>query len=122
MNKQAIITAFPTFLRPCRWQALRDYRRLPIAFLLALVVFVSCSDEEEPIWEQLTEQTVIFFMPWSTNMTPYFEQNIADFETAIAGGLLKNERVIVCISSTTSKQRLQRHPRLFRYHHLSPKP
>jgi len=48
MNKKSIITA-----------------------LLALVVFVSCSDEEEPIREQQTEQTVIFFMPWSTNMTPY---------------------------------------------------
>ena len=36
-------------------------------------------------------------------MTPYFEQNIADFETAIKGGLLKNERVIVCISSTTGR-------------------
>ena len=42
-------------------------------------------------------------MPWSTNMTPYFEQNIADFKTAIKGGLLKNERVIVCISSTKSR-------------------
>ena len=72
-----------------------------ITALLALVVFVSCSDEEKPIQEQQTEQTVIFFMPWSTNMMPYFEQNIADFETAIAGGLLKNERVIICISSTT---------------------
>ena len=80
MNKQTIITA-----------------------QLALVAFVSCSDEEEPIREQQTEQTVIFFMPWSTNMTPYFEQNIADFETAITGGLLKNERIIVCISSTTSR-------------------
>ena len=42
-------------------------------------------------------------MSWSTNMTPYFEQNIADFETAIKGELLKNERVIVCISSTKSR-------------------
>ena len=41
-------------------------------------------------------------MSWSTNMTPYFEQNITDFETAIKGELLKNERVIVCISSTKS--------------------
>ena len=36
--KQSIITLFPTFLRPCRWQALRDYRRLPVAFLLLLTV------------------------------------------------------------------------------------
>ena len=74
-----------------------------ITALITLFILVSCSDDEEPIREQPTEQTVIFFMPWSTNMTPYFEQNIADFETAIKGGLLKNERVIVCISSTTSR-------------------
>lgn len=74
-----------------------------ITALLALVILVSCSDNEEPSLEQQTEQTVIFFMPWSTNMTPYFEQNIADFETAIAGGLLKNERIIICISSTTNR-------------------
>ena len=37
MNKKSIITAFPTFLRPYRLQALRDYRRQPIAFLLVLV-------------------------------------------------------------------------------------
>ena len=74
-----------------------------IIALLALVIFASCSDNEDPIVEQQTEQTVIFFMPWSTNMTPYFEQNIVDFETAIASGLLRNERVIVCISSTTSR-------------------
>ena len=35
--QRTIITAFPTFLRPYWWQALRDYRRLPVAFLLALV-------------------------------------------------------------------------------------
>ena len=34
MIKQTIITAFPTFLR---LQALRDYRRQPVAFLLVLV-------------------------------------------------------------------------------------
>ena len=74
-----------------------------ITALITLFILVSCSDDEEPIREQPTEQTVIFFIPWSTNMAPYFEQNIADFEIAIKGGLLKNERVIVCISSTTSR-------------------
>ena len=73
-----------------------------LTLLLASCLFTSCHDDDELI-DEPTEQTVIFFMPWSTNMTPYFEQNIADFETAIKGGLLKNERVIVCISSTTSR-------------------
>ena len=73
-----------------------------LTLLLASCLFTSCHDDDELI-DEPTEQTVIFFMPWSTNMTPYFEQNIADFETAIKGGLLKNERVIVVISSTKSR-------------------
>ena len=73
-----------------------------LTLLLASCLFTSCLDDDELI-DEPTEQTVIFFMPWSTNMTPYFEQNIADFETAIKGGLLKNERVIVIISSTKSR-------------------
>ena len=62
-----------------------------LLLLLATFMLTSCHDDDEPI-DEPTEQTVIFFMPWSTNMTPYFEQNIVDFETAIKGGLLKNER------------------------------
>ena len=73
-----------------------------LTLLLASCLFTSCLDDDELI-DEPTEQTVIFFMPWSTNMTPYFEQNIADFETAIKGGLLKNERVIVIISSTKNR-------------------
>ena len=73
-----------------------------LTLLLASCLFTSCHDDDELI-DEPTEQTVIFFMPWSTNMTPYFEQNIADFETAIKGGLLKNERVIVIISSTKNR-------------------
>lgn len=73
-----------------------------LTLLLASCLFTSCHDDDELI-DEPTEQTVIFFMPWSTNMKPYFEQNIADFETAIKGGLLKNERVIVIISSTKSR-------------------
>ena len=69
-----------------------------------IFIFTACRDEEfEPIIDDATEQTVIFFMPWSTNMTPYFEQNIIDFETAIKDGLLRKERIIVCIASTTQR-------------------
>lgn len=76
---------------------------IQVTILLATFLLTACHDDNEPTSDP-TEQTVIFFMPWSTNMTPYFEQNIADFETAIKGGLLKNERVIVCISSTTGRK------------------
>jgi len=62
MNKKLLITAFPTFLRPYRLQALRDYRRLPVAFLLALIVmaFSSCGSDEpqwaDPEGHERTEQ------------------------------------------------------------------
>ena len=64
---------------------MRHYRRflLLLTILSAIFMLTACHDDEDTPIEEATEQTVIFFMPWSTNMTPYFEQNIADFETAI---------------------------------------
>lgn len=36
--KKTIVTTFPTFLRPYRYEALRDYCRLSVAFLFAIAV------------------------------------------------------------------------------------
>ncbi|MBQ6203537.1 MAG: hypothetical protein IJK46_05525 [Prevotella sp.] len=60
--------------RFCDVDNIVEWRHI-ITTLLTLIVFVSCGDEEvigsaasleieEPIREQQTEQTVIFFMPW----------------------------------------------------------
>ena len=74
------------------------YFKFFILFLFPLTV-LSCHDDDEDEIKTPTYKTTIMFMPWSTNLTPYFEQNIADIETVINDGLLRNERIIVCISS-----------------------
>ena len=79
-----------------------NYYRLLICSLFALALF-SCHDEEDSAPEMPTSQTLIMFMPWSTNMTTYFEQNITDVETAIGSGILHDERFIVCMSPTPDK-------------------
>ena len=56
-----------------------------LTLLLVSCLFTSCHDDDELI-DEPTEQTVIFFMPWSTNMTPYFKQNIAQHENPIENG------------------------------------
>ena len=76
---------------------MKHYRRF-LLLLLATFMLTSCHDDNEPTSDP-TEQTVIFFMPWSTNMTPYFEQNIADFETAIRGGLLEDQVTVLATAS-----------------------
>lgn len=41
---------------------------------------ISCSSEEEIVVpKEENEQTVIMFFPWSSNLLPYFQQNIKDF-------------------------------------------
>ena len=71
---------------------------IQVTILLATFLLTACHDDNEPTSDP-TEQTVIFFMPWSTNMTPYFEQNIADFETAIKGGLLEDQVTVLATAS-----------------------
>ena len=48
------------------------------------------------------EQTVFMYLPWSTNLTDNFKQNIIDLEKVVATNVLKNERIIVfmCTKAT----------------------
>ena len=67
---------------------MRHYIRflLLLTILSAIFMLTACHDDEDTPIEEATEQTVIFFMPWSTNMTPYFKQNIAQHENPIENG------------------------------------
>ena len=48
--------------------------------LASLTIMISCSSEEEfVVPKEENEQTVIMFFPWSSNLLPYFQQNIKDF-------------------------------------------
>ena len=45
--------------------------------LASLTIMISCSSEEEIVVpKEENEQTVIMFFPWSSNLLPYFQQNI----------------------------------------------
>ena len=46
------------------------------------------------------------YMPWSTNLVPYFRQNIADIETAIEKNILGNNRFIVFFMSSPTRATL----------------
>ena len=40
------------------------------------------------------------FFPWSSNLLPYFQQNIKDFSKSIEERGSQNARVMVCLATT----------------------
>lgn len=56
----------------------------------------------DPIIRPNNEQTVFMYLPWSTNLTSNFKQNITDLRKVVARNILKNERIIVfmCTKAT----------------------
>ena len=79
-----------------------------VILLLPLLFLASCSQSDEPIpEEELNEKTLFMYLPWSSNLTSYFYQNIKDMESCIEKiGGLRNERVIVFISKTSTEASL----------------
>lgn len=80
-----------------------------ILFLfIPLLLLPSCNQSNEPIPEEvINEKTLLMYMPWSSNLTSYFYQNIKDMESCIEEmGGLHNERVIVFISKTSTEASL----------------
>ena len=69
--------------------------------LASLTIVISCSSEEEIVVpKEENEQTVIMFFPWSSNLLPYFQQNIKDFSKSIEERGSQNARVMVCLATT----------------------
>lgn len=46
------------------------------------------------------------YLPWSTNLTSYFYQNIDDMEDAISRRGLDKERVLVFLSTSSTEAEL----------------
>lgn len=59
-------------------------------------------ERSDPIIRPNNEQTVFMYLPWSTNLTSNFKQNINDLRKVVAKNVLKNERIIVfmCTKAT----------------------
>ena len=65
-------------------------------------ILVSChKNDDEP--ERRNTHTVIFFFPYSADMTSYFKRNISDIEAAVLNGAFAHERLVVCISSSMDR-------------------
>lgn len=77
---------------------LKKMKRLIIILFVAIALLSACS----PIKEE-HHKTLFFFYPWSTNLTHYFENNIATFERALETKDLRSNRVVVFISQSESK-------------------
>ncbi len=76
--------------------------------IFPLFLLSGCSDSDEPMPDGSdVDKTLLIYMPWSSNLTSYFYQNIKDMEVSIEelGGLSK-ERVLVFISTTPTEASL----------------
>ena len=79
-------------------------RLLPILLVIGLSFLTSCQKEDLPPADN--ERTLFMYLPWSTNLTSYFYQNIADMEEAIARRGLDRERVLVFLSTSATEAEL----------------
>lgn len=79
-------------------------RLLPILLVIGLSCLTSCQKEDLPPADN--ERTLFMYLPWSTNLTSYFYQNIADMEEAIARRGLDRERVLVFLSTSATEAEL----------------
>ncbi len=79
-----------------------------LLFFFLPLWFLSSCQSDEPMPEEIrNEKTLIMYLPWSSNLTGYFYQNIIDMESSIEEmGGLSNERVIVFISKTSKEASL----------------
>ena len=74
-------------------------------FILLVFLFISCEKEDFEI-ETNNKRTVFMYLPWSTNLTSYFYNNISDMEEAIQEKGLENERIIVFLSTSPSESEM----------------
>ncbi|MCD8072060.1 MAG: Clostripain family protein, partial [Alistipes sp.] len=81
-------------------------KRLFPLLLIIIFGFSSCSEEPLPSPPKVVERTVFMYLPWSGNLINYFYENINDFEKAIAGGILGNERFVVYLCTSASEATL----------------
>ncbi len=75
-------------------------------FLFVLLVVLgsfSCRKSNDEPDAPSVRKTLFMYMPWSGNLTSYFYDNISDMENAVARVGLKNERIIVFISTSASE-------------------
>ena len=78
-------------------------KRVFFLYIILCMCLASCCKEDHPPPSMKTEQTLFVYMPWSTNLTAYFERNIADIEKAIQEKGIENERILVYLMSSPTE-------------------
>lgn len=79
-----------------------------LLIFIPFLFLTSCNQSYDPTLEEVkNEKTLFMYMPWSSNLTSYFYQNIKDMESCVEKiGGLHNERIIVFISKTPTEASL----------------
>lgn len=91
-------------------EACRVYVAISVVCIALLAASCSSDRDDEPSIatpEAAVEHTLFMYLPWSTDLTSCFYQNIADLEESIVSqGGLDNQRVVVFISTSATAAKL----------------
>jgi len=66
---------------------------------------VSCDKDDDPQPKD-NDQTLFIYMPWSTDLGTFFEDNIKAFEKALQEDIKKNERIVVFFATSLTEATL----------------
>lgn len=83
-----------------------------VSVLCMTVAVSSCSsdnsaDEPTSVINEPVEHTLFMYLPWSTDLTVFFQQNIIDMEQSIIKqGGLKDQRVVVFMSTSATDAKM----------------
>ena len=80
--------------------------RIFFLYFILCISVVSCCTDDDPLPPKEVEQTLFIYMPWSTNLTSYFQRNISDIEKSIQEKGLENERVLVYFMTSPTEATL----------------
>ena len=74
--------------------------------ILITSIFLLSSCEKEEFEPEFNQRTIFMYLPWSTNLTSYFYNNISDMEEAMKEKGAQGERVIVFLSTSSSEAQM----------------
>ena len=99
-NKKVIMSYWTI----CRMKTTKKiYVKVSIIFLLGGILLFSSCEKEENQKIEANRKTLFMYLPWSSNLTNYFYNNISDLEKCITKIGLNNEKVIVFISTGSTE-------------------
>ena len=79
------------------------YGEIKILCWAVLSFFLFSCEKDEPDIVTTSRKTLFMYLPWSSNLTTNFYTNISDMEECIKKRGLKNEKVVVFMSSSSTE-------------------